>query len=68
MERPALEQFLATGPMPAGPPTAFRADATTGVDTATFSGSGTGTIDLDTHPNLAALNFSGANYTLTGGS
>ena len=40
-----------------------------GVDTATFSGSGTVTaITLDINPNLAALSFSGANYTLSGGS
>ncbi len=38
-------------------------------DTATFSGSGTTTvITLDITPNVAALSFSGTNYTLTGGS
>ena len=41
-----------------------------GRDTATFSGSGTvaGSITLDINPSLAALSFSGTNYTLTGGS
>ena len=41
----------------------------TGVDSATFSGSGSTTaINLDITPNLAALNFSGTNYTLSNGS
>ena len=38
-------------------------------DTATFSGSGSVTsITLDVNPALAALSFSGTNYTLSGGS
>ena len=38
-----------------------------GVDTATFSGSGPVTaITLDISPNLAALSFNGANYTIVG--
>ena len=40
-----------------------------GVDTAAFSGSGAATaITLDINPNLAALSFSGSNYTLSGGT
>ena len=40
-----------------------------GVDTAAFSGSGTATaITLDINPNIAALSFSGSNYTLSGGT
>ena len=43
--------------------------ATAGTDTAAFSGSGAITaITLDINPNLAALSFSNANYTLTGGT
>jgi autotransporter-associated beta strand protein len=38
-------------------------------DTAAFSGSGSVTaITLDANPSLAALSFSGTNYTLSGGS
>ena len=35
-------------------------------DTATFSGSGSTSITLDVSPSLAALSFSGTNYTLSG--
>jgi fibronectin-binding autotransporter adhesin len=39
-----------------------------GVDTATFNGMGSVTaVNLDIFANLAALNFSGTNYTLSGG-
>ena len=39
-----------------------------GVDTASFSGSGVEGDYADVNPNVAALNFSGANYTLSGGT
>ena len=37
-----------------------------GVDTAAFSGSGATSITLDISPNIAALSFSGTNYTISG--
>ena len=41
-------------------------DGTRPADTAAFSGSGSTTINLDMSPSLAAMSFSGTNYTLSG--
>ena len=39
-----------------------------GVDTASFNGAGVTAITLDINPNVAAVSFSGANYSLSGGT
>ena len=39
-----------------------------GHDTASFNGSGVPAITLDINPNVAALSFSGGNYSLSGGT
>ncbi len=51
-------------------PNSVPGNGTTGTDKATFNNSaGTVTaITLDINPNLAGLNFSGTNYTLSGGT